>query len=321
MILLLSVILPGCAVVPVTASNPVPGLTTVAIAPFFNLSAEPTVDGRRFALAYFSELQKTPGFQVVPVGIVERAIEDNELQMTSPDDAIKLARLLEVDAVVVGAVTDYNPYYPPQIGLQVRWYSPQDWKFCPGIPGGDPCTAGGTSQASSTAPREAAVVRGQSPVINPNTPIPSPGTVIISQLPGGAGSTTKSAEKPGIWPTRDRNSIAADPAPTTQPKSTKRDQSVRSVKFCEADGPQPLMSYTRFFDGADPKLVSSLRHYTAWRGDMRSGNWEAHLHRSEDFIRFVSHLMIVEMLSLHGGVIQTDYIWDIDWVKPLSPFP
>ena len=36
-----------------------------------------------------------------------------------------LARLLEVDAVVVGAITDYDPYYPPRIGMHVEWFSPQ----------------------------------------------------------------------------------------------------------------------------------------------------------------------------------------------------
>ena len=46
--------------------NPVVGLETVAIAPFFNLSQERTVDGREFALDYYSELQKVPGFEVLP---------------------------------------------------------------------------------------------------------------------------------------------------------------------------------------------------------------------------------------------------------------
>ena len=35
----------------------------------------------------------------------------------------RLAEVLEVDAVVVGAVTDYTPYYPPRCGLRVEWYA------------------------------------------------------------------------------------------------------------------------------------------------------------------------------------------------------
>ena len=97
-------------------------MTTVAVAPFFNLSAEPSVDGRRFALAYFSELQKTANYQVIPVGTVEVAIRENELDMSSPADVVKLAKILDADAVVVGAVTHYIPYYPPQLGVHIQWY-------------------------------------------------------------------------------------------------------------------------------------------------------------------------------------------------------
>jgi hypothetical protein len=63
----------------------------------------------------------------------------------------------------------------------------------------------------------------------------------------------------------------------------------------------PLMSYTRIFDGADGDLVAALRDYVELNGDLRSGGWEGYLHRSDDFIRFTSYRMILEMLSLHGG--------------------
>jgi hypothetical protein len=125
---------PGCLVVQVTATNPIPGLSTVAVAPFVNLSAERAVDGRRVALAYYAELQKTPGFQVVPVGVVEVAIVQNRLDLQNPDDVLKLAQILDVDAVVIGAVTDYSPYYPPRIGLNVDWYAPRGIAFHPGPP-------------------------------------------------------------------------------------------------------------------------------------------------------------------------------------------
>jgi hypothetical protein len=114
-------------------TNPVPGLSTVAIAPFINLSHERAVDGRRFAQAYFTELQKVPGFEVLPVGVTEAVIVENNLHLNQPDDVLKLARILNVDAVVVGAITDYAPYYPPRIGYQVEWYSPHPVAFYPGI--------------------------------------------------------------------------------------------------------------------------------------------------------------------------------------------
>jgi hypothetical protein len=106
-----------------TLHNPFPQLSKVAVAPFFNLSNEPTVDGRKFALAYYNELQLVPGYEVVPVGVVEKTMRDTNNQLTGPEDARRLAQSLGVDAVVIGAITDYTPYYPPRCALQVEWYS------------------------------------------------------------------------------------------------------------------------------------------------------------------------------------------------------
>ncbi len=103
--------------------NPFPQLSKVAVAPFFNLSDEKTVDGRRFALAYFAELQSIQGFEVVPLGVTEEAIIQHHVDLSKPSEARRLANILGVDAVVVGSVTDYTPYYPPRCGLRVEWYA------------------------------------------------------------------------------------------------------------------------------------------------------------------------------------------------------
>jgi len=118
----------GCSMLPEISRqpalhNPFPQLSKVAVAPFFNLSQEATVDGRQVALAYFNELQLVPGYEVVPVGVVETAMRTHNIQLGGPADARRLAQVLEVDAVVVGAVTDFTPYYPPRCGLQVEWYA------------------------------------------------------------------------------------------------------------------------------------------------------------------------------------------------------
>ncbi len=34
-----------------------------------------------------------------------------------------MAKKLGVDAVVIGTVTDFNPYYPPRCGMRVEWYA------------------------------------------------------------------------------------------------------------------------------------------------------------------------------------------------------
>jgi len=117
-----SMVLPEVAHQPVIR-NPFPQLSRIAVAPFFNHSDEATVDGRQFALAYFAELQATPGFEVVPLGVVEEAIITHRIDLNGPGEARRLAKLLGVEAVVVGAVTDFSPYYPPRCGLRVEWYT------------------------------------------------------------------------------------------------------------------------------------------------------------------------------------------------------
>ncbi|MEO0530065.1 MAG: hypothetical protein AAF266_05725 [Planctomycetota bacterium] len=107
--------------------NPFPQLSRVAVVPFFNQSAEPTVDGRQFAAAYYAELQDIPGFEVVPVTAVEAAMRQWGITFDPPEQAVDqarwLAKKLGVDAVVIGTVTDYSPYYPPRCGVRVEWYA------------------------------------------------------------------------------------------------------------------------------------------------------------------------------------------------------
>jgi hypothetical protein len=268
--------LAGCVMFEVAVTNPVAGLTTVAVAPFFNLSEERSVDGRRFAQAYFTELQKTPGFQVLPVGVVEQAIHDHQLEMNDPVDALRLAQILGVDAVVVGAVTDYSPYYPPRLGLQVSWYSPRPWTFFPGVP-----TEEWARDLVKPRPWWQRLGSHRSKVHMG----PAPGSDCDTAVRG------QSAEA-------DATDLQNLPAFEPLPQARAANGALPAAVF---DPRQPLMSYTRMFDGADPKLTARLRDYIELHGDLRSGGWEAYLHRSEDFIRFTAHIMVVEMLQLHGG--------------------
>src|SRR5207244_6501450 len=54
--------------------NPFPQIYRVAVLPFFNQSAEPTVDGEAVAMAYYNELQNIPGFEVMPVGVAKQML-------------------------------------------------------------------------------------------------------------------------------------------------------------------------------------------------------------------------------------------------------
>jgi hypothetical protein len=306
----------GCCAVPVSVGNPIPGMTTIAVAPFFNLSAEPSVDGRRFALAYYSELQKTANYQVIPVGVVESAIRENDLDMSSSADAVKLAQILDADAVVVGAVTDYSPYYPPQLAVHVRWYSPREWMFYPGISTGDEKDRGLDKCPIPDVPgpegkkQAPPVIRGQStdestPPWVQSSPAESP-TIQLAQSQASAGTPNPALAPPPVWPpvydTGDGWSGG-----TERPVPGKSNGAF--TLQMQPNAAQPIMAYTRSFDGADRELIQALKGYYVLRGDMRSGGWEAYLHRSDDFLRFASHVLVVEMLTLHGGPLKTEKIF------------
>ena len=122
----------GCAALPDKIvepqfHNPLPQIHRVAVLPFFNQSAEPTVNGDAVAIAYYNELQLIPGFEVMPVGVA-KAMLAASIQATGQEpiqgaDFQRLARMLNVDAVIVGSITEYSPYYPPRMGLAVNWYA------------------------------------------------------------------------------------------------------------------------------------------------------------------------------------------------------
>jgi hypothetical protein len=122
----------GCAALPDRIvepqfHNPLPQIHRVAVLPFFNQSAEPTVNGEAVAIAYYNELQLVPGFEVMPVGVAKQMLAAS-IQATGQEPIVgsdfqKLARQMNVDAVIVGSITEYSPYYPPRMGLAVNWYA------------------------------------------------------------------------------------------------------------------------------------------------------------------------------------------------------
>ncbi len=108
--------------------NPFPQISKVAILPFRNQGQDPTLSGARVSLAYYNELQSIRGFEVIPCGVVENQLAYFETQVLrhpimTPVDFQQFAKHLGVDAVLQGAVTDYDAYYPPRITIKVNWYA------------------------------------------------------------------------------------------------------------------------------------------------------------------------------------------------------
>ncbi len=133
LLLLVATLVLGCSAVPDvrtkrTYHNPFPQISRVAVLPFRNQSEEPTLSGIRVSLAYYNELQSVPGFEVLPLGVVENQLTDFERNVirrpiATAQDFQQFAKFLGVDAVLQGAVTDYSPYYPPRMTLKVNWYA------------------------------------------------------------------------------------------------------------------------------------------------------------------------------------------------------
>ncbi len=94
-----------------------------AVAPLRNESGSDQVNGARVADHLARQIEITPGIDVVPVNRVLAAMQAlNMTGIRSPQDAEAIRRTLGVDALVVGTVSDYDPYSPPKLGMSVELY-------------------------------------------------------------------------------------------------------------------------------------------------------------------------------------------------------
>ena len=341
LIVLCLLILGGCSYLPEvsrqpTVFNPFPQLTKVAVAPFFNQSAEPSVDGRQFALAYAAELQVVPGFEVVPVGVVEAVMQQNRITFSGangPTDARRLAQLLQVDAVVVGAVTDYTPYYPPRVGLDVEWYA-ANAGYHP-IPAGYGLPWGTTEEEdipdALIFEAERALAREQLKTQTP--PMPSPD--LLPTPPQADPPQPRELEEEA----RRRDGVRLVDAATGESTNPQQAEPIAAgvadgggdqitglppdwpdprgftpPQPCAARPPYrpsdlPVLKHVRLYHGTDAQVTSALQSYVYFRDEARFGGWQSYLQRSDDFIRFSCHMHIAEMLTARGGAGQTRVVW------------
>ncbi|MGE0756639.1 MAG: hypothetical protein AB7F89_28170 [Pirellulaceae bacterium] len=337
----------GCSAIPDIVQqpqyhNPFPQLSRVAVLPFYNQSAEATVDSEQVALSYAAELQAIPGYEVVPVGVAKQALFAAGVEPRTGEDfqllAQAMGRLLGVDAIVVGSITEFSPYYPPRMGLTVRWYAAN--------PGFHPIPPGyglpwGTAAEEYIPPdlvfeAEFALAKEQLQTQTPEMPRPaadeSPtamrtGVVPAQELSGAAPATPEKAEPEGVTPPS-----GADPKLTEWlpgPQSMPMNATVAGPPLPEdwpdprgfvppppaatrpAAVPQydPVLSHTRLYHSTNADFTRRLADYCYFRDDARFGGWQGYLQRSDDFIRFCCHLHITEMLTARGGAGETRVVW------------
>lgn len=90
-----------------------------------NLSGSRDWDVLKVTDSLASELQQFPGVTVIPINRSLAALaEQGKTTVDSPDTAVWLAEELRADATVVAAITEYNPYDPPIVGLILQLYAP-----------------------------------------------------------------------------------------------------------------------------------------------------------------------------------------------------
>ncbi len=126
-VVVLATALGGCrtagSVLPVTVPNRLLGPVTIAVAPAINLSGSADFDPNRFADLMASELSFAEGVRVIPVSRVLGVLAAQRLErVESAVHAEQLARWVGADAILVFAVTEYDPYDPPSIGISAQLF-------------------------------------------------------------------------------------------------------------------------------------------------------------------------------------------------------
>jgi len=352
----------GCNVCPTKwererVHNPFPQLKRVAVLPFFNQSGEPTLDTEMVAEKYYAALQAIPGFEVLPVGVAKTQWLLYAQQRGEPRSGAQfqeLARFMGVEALVVGSVTDFDSYYPPQMAMTVHWYAANEG-FHP-IPAGYGLPWGTEHQKEIprkiTREAEFELARSQLATQTPVTISPPHGNGLVGhdagadtnfeQLRLASGNNSSETSIPDATSVNGAEP-AHTPAAVGNPGAVAHGgesahglaNSIETALPSQWPDPtdlipdppspfrptavvthEPVLSQTRLYRGDDPDFTIRLARYVETGDDARPGSWQGYLKRSDDFVHFCCHLHIMEMLESRGGSDQSDLI--LRW--PLSRY-
>jgi hypothetical protein len=104
--------------------SPYPDVRTIAIAPAINLSGTRDFDLFVVSDTLFGELSQVNGLNILPLNKTLAAMERLGIRsIDDPKTAQKLADAVGADLLVIPAVTAYDPYNPPVIGLILQLYT------------------------------------------------------------------------------------------------------------------------------------------------------------------------------------------------------
>lgn len=95
-----------------------------AVVPLRNESGFSQVDVYQVSDKVVAAASQVRGIRCLPLNRTIGGMRSLNLQeLTSPEEAQKLATTLGVDGLIVGSVTAYDPYNPPKLGLALALYS------------------------------------------------------------------------------------------------------------------------------------------------------------------------------------------------------
>jgi hypothetical protein len=246
---------------------------------------------------------------------------------------------------VIGAVTDYSPYYPPRCAMQVEWYAanPGYHPIPPGygLPWGTPEEQ--QIPGSLVFEAEMALAKEQLKTQAPQCPGDASESTSGAASPRTAGGFPRSQPQPIAAPRNSDHGGTAQRLSHEEParagEAPPRASEVHGAAAAAAtarapaippDWPDPrgfippppsparppcspqsgpVLRHTQTYNGQDSRFTEALASYHYFQDDARFGGWQNYLQRSEDFIRFCCHMHIWEMLSARGGAGETRVVW------------
>lgn len=109
---------------PAQLRTPYPADKLWAVAPVRNESGTSLVDSAGLADTLSAQVQRVDGINIVPVNRVLEAMAAEDMPaINSVADVLALMQTLDVDGMIVGTVSAWDPYDPPKVGMTIQLYS------------------------------------------------------------------------------------------------------------------------------------------------------------------------------------------------------
>jgi len=173
-------------------TSPYRGACTLAVAPVINQSGSREFDPLAVSDTLFAQLQLVDGLTVLPINKTLAAMQRLHMHsIESPQAAQQLAQAMGADAIVVAAVTAYDPYRPPTVGMVIQLYTAQSMApvFTPAYVsepvarqiGGNPLPNSDPTPPPISAPAPDALLVGQ-PVAQAAAMFPANNQTVLIEL-------------------------------------------------------------------------------------------------------------------------------------------